>query len=236
MRKHLIGLSVAILTCCIGSTAAYIAKWATKTIIISSAARLSIRPYSTLEYNTVRIHPYNATFEIPPMWLMPDPAPEPSKNLYLSRQELTALHWDDGPDAEDAQVIDAVLPYDSCAAHMGDRGWGNYFWNDLQARVYVLDMTPEQVSQMVQTRGLDESLNVFEDATWTWERSGVWKRDRLRIMDAPTHFILIKYLDFYSRQIGNKTVVFVFLHAGGFDHTIQDMLDTFDASAWIFVP
>ena len=230
MRKHVIGLSVAILTCCIGATTAYISNWFTTTCPIP---KLSDRPYSTLEYNTVRIRPYNATFEIPDMWLTPDQTALPSKNLYLNRQELNSLHWNDGPDAEDALVMDAVLPFDSCAAHLGDRGWGNYLWNDLQARVYVVDMTPEQVSKAVQTRGLDQSLNVFEDATWSWQQSGVWARDSLRIMDAPTHFILMKYLDFYSRPIGKKTVVFVFLHAGGFDHTIEEMLDSFDCSAWI---
>lgn len=116
---------------------------------------------------------------------------------------------------------------EDCAAHFGDRGWGNYLWNDLQGRVYVVDSTPEEIAARIERQGLSKALNVFEGASLTSENYGAWQKRTLNITDAPTHFILMKNLDFYYRSFGNKTIVFVFLHAGGFDKTINGILNSF---------
>ena len=184
-------------------------------------------PYSVLEGTTVRIKPYDATFEIPEGWLTPEHVPASAKNLHLSWLDLNRLYWNDGGDVEDAQVINSVLPFEDCAAHVGDRDWGNHFWGDLQARVYVVDFTPEQVARRIEERGVDTALDVFEGAELSWEKQGEWQKSTLHILDAPTHFSLMKSLDFYYRRFGTKTVVFVFLHAGDFDPTIRGMLDSF---------
>lgn len=184
-------------------------------------------PYSLLEGRTVRLKPHDATFDLPEGWLVPKSVPEPAKNLHLSWQDLNELYWNDGSDAEDAQVINSVLAFEDCAAHFGDRGWGNYLWNDLQGRAYVVDSTPEEVAARIEKYGLDEALNAFEDASLTSEKHGVWQKRTLNIMDAPTHFILMKDLDFHYRSFGDKTIVFVFLHAGGFDETIKGILNSF---------
>jgi len=154
--------------------------------------------------------------------------PAPSKNLYLSQHDLNELYWNNGSDAEDAQVINSVLSFKDCAAHVGDKGWGNYLWNDLQARVYVVDFTPEELAARVEKRGLNEALSVFEDASFTSGKHGAWQKLELRLTDAPARsdFILLKDLDFYCRSFDRKTVVFVFLHAGGFDETIDGILDS----------
>lgn len=185
-------------------------------------------PYSVLEGRIIRIKPHDATFEIPESWLTPKAAPVPAENnLYLSWQDLNALYWHDGDDEEDAQVINSVLSFEACAAHVGDRDWGNYFWNDLQSRVYVVDLTPEEIAARIETHGLNEALCLFEGAWLASESHGVWRKSTLRILDAPTHFSLTKALDFYYRPIRNKTVVFVFLHAGGFDEDINGILNSF---------
>lgn len=227
MRKYAIRLAIAILTFCIGTAITELSKWIIQTIHFSDADR----PYSVLEGNTVRVRPYNATFEIPESWLHYEVEPEGQNNLHLSKQELNWLYWNDGRDAEDAQVINAVLPFEDCAAHFGDKDWGNYFWNDLQGRVYVVDLSPEELATAIDTRGLNESLSVFEDASVVSGNYGSWRRLTLNIMDAPTHFILMKDMDFYFQRAGDKTVVFVFLHAGGFDSTIHSILNSFDCTS-----
>lgn len=227
MTKYAKGLSIALLTFCIGITATYLT--AGNTQVVPTAE--SVHPYSVLEGSTVRIHPYNATFAIPESWLTPNPMPLPAKNLYLSRPDLNELDWNSGGDSEDAQVINAVLPLTDCAAHFGDKGWGNYLWNDLQGRVYVVDQTPQQVATAIKTRGLQQSSSVFEAASLSWENQGVWQKLTINILDAPADFILVKNLDFYYRPIGGKTVVFVFLHAGGFGPTIDQILNSFDCTA-----
>ena len=220
MRKHTIRLATAILTFCLGSAITYLPAWYTK------ATHVHL-PYSVLEGNTVRVYPYGAAFEIPESWLTRDP--QSAKNLHLNRRDLSDLFWNDGGDAEDAQVINAVLPFENCAAHFGDRDWGNYLWNDFQGRVYFVDLTPAQLAEAIETRGLAEASSVFEGATLSWGSFGAWRNLSMEIMDAPTHFILFKRLDFYYRRSGDKTVVFVFLHAGRFDPTIEQILNSFRA-------
>lgn len=186
-------------------------------------------PHSILEGRTIRVKPYDATFDIPESWLVPKPVPEPAKNLYLSWEELNYLYRNDGSDAEEAQVINSVLSFDNCAAHFGDRGWGNYLWNDLQGRVYVTDLTPGEVASRVDKEGLAKASDAFEHASVVSGNHGPWERRTLDIIDAPANsdFTLGKSLDFYYRSFGNKTVVFVFLHAGGFDETIKGILNSF---------
>ncbi len=112
------------------------------TQIISSPKRVihsaeNNSPYSLLKGSTVRLKPYDATFDIPESWLAPKPALEPSKNLYLSWQdlnELNQLDFNNGFDEEDAKVMSSVLPFENCAAHVGTMGWGNGNSGDLQAR------------------------------------------------------------------------------------------------------
>lgn len=233
MKKYTLRLFVAVLAFSIGAASIYL--FARDKINFQNPFRLTHSsendsPYSLLEGRTVRLKPFDATFEIPESWLTPKPVPTPAKNLHLSRQDLNELYWNDGGDAEDARVINSVLSFEDCAAHVGDRGWGNYLWNDLQGRVYVVGLTPEALATRIETRGLGKALSVFEGASLTSESRGAWQKLTLRITDAPTHFILMKNLDFYYRSFGNKTVVFVFLHAGGFDENIDGILNSFEWS------
>ncbi|HEU4508950.1 MAG TPA: hypothetical protein VFR78_11965 [Pyrinomonadaceae bacterium] len=230
MKKYMLRLSVATLTFLIGTASIYLFAWVKvnpPSLFRATHFSENNSPYSVLEGRTVRLKPYDATFDIPESWLTPHPVPTPAKNLHLSRQDLNDLYWKDGSDAEDAEVINSVLSFSDCAAHVGDRGWGNYLWNDLQGRTYIIDLTPEEIAARIETRGLSKALSVFEEASVTSDNQGAWHKLTLDITDAPTHFILMKRLDFYYRSFGDKTVVFVFLHAGGFDKTINGILSSF---------
>jgi len=236
MRKYAYRLSAAVLAFSIGTASFHLPRWiaaALTTAFRTTPASEYNRPYSVLEGNTVRIKPYDATFQIPETWLTPVTLPEPAQNLYLSRKDLDAIYWNNGGDEEDARVINAVLQFEDCAAHVGDRDWGNYFWNDLQARVYIVDLTPEEITMRIKWRGLPEAQSVFEDAFVVHDDDGEWHKLTFRLMDAPTHFILMKDLDFYYRPLDGKTVVFVFLHAGGFQPTIDGILSSFESGPFL---
>lgn len=182
-------------------------------------------PYALLEARTIRIKPYDAMFEIPESWL----EPTSPRNLYLTWEELNYLYRNDGADDEDAQVINSVLPFEYCAAHVGSKDWGNHFWNDLQGRVYFVELSAEEIDQKVAQQGLRTAKGVFESASLSSENFGVWQRRTLDVVDAPTHFILSKKIDFYYHRFNNKTVVFVFVHApaGKFGETINQILTSF---------
>lgn len=236
MKKYMLRFLVAILAFFIGTATIYFFAWdKIKTLNPYKATHSAENnsPYSVLEGTTVRINPYNATFEIPESWLTPKPVSgEPAKNLYLSWQDLNELNQFDfnhryGFDKEDAQVMRSVLLFENCAAHVGDKGWGNGFWNDLQARVFVTDLNPEEIAVRVEKQGLDKASEVFERASVKSGNHGEWEKRTLDIIDAPTHFILGKNLDFYYRSFGNKTVVVVFLHTDKFEKEINLILDSF---------
>ena len=191
-------------------------------------------PYSVLEGTTIRIKPYNATFEIPEDWLTPKRAPdEHIKNLFFSWPELDEVNQIDGEangfDEQEAQVINSVLPFENCVAHVGDRGWGNGLWNDLQVRVYVADWSPEVIISRVEKQGLDKASELFERASVKSGNRGEWQMRSLDILDAPSwsDVILGERLDFYYRAFGNKTVIIVFLHTDKFDPEIGLILDSF---------
>src|ERR1044071_9942447 len=112
MKKYMLHLLVATLTFFIGTASIYFFAWDKIKSWIPYRATHSAEnnsPYSILEGTTVRIKPYNATFEIPESWLTPNPVPSPAKNLHLSYQDLEELYWNDGSDVEEAQVINSVL-------------------------------------------------------------------------------------------------------------------------------
>lgn len=232
MKKYMLRLLVATLTFSIGTASIYFFAWDNlKTLnpykVTHSAENKSL--YSVLEGTTVRIKPYNATFEIPESWLTPNAVPTAAKNLHLSYQDLNELYWNDGSDVEEAQVINSVLSFENCAAHVGDRDWGNHFWNDLQGRVYITDLMPEEVAARVEKQGRDTASKVFERASVISGNHGKWEKRTLDILDAPSwsDLVLGKDLDFYYRPFGNKTVVFVFLHTSSFDKEINLLLDLF---------
>jgi selenocysteine-specific translation elongation factor len=45
-------------------------------------------------------------------------------------------------------------------------------------------------------------------------------------MDAPTHFILFKRIDFYYLPFDDKAVVFGFVAASGFENKISSILES----------
>jgi hypothetical protein len=230
MQKYISRFFVAILAFTIGAGAIYFFAWDNiKTFVpyILSHSAEKNSPYSVLEGTAVRLKPYDATFRIPENWLNPKQNPEPSKNLHLTYDDLNNVYWRNGFDEEDAEVMNSVFFFGNCAAHFGDKGWGNGLWNDLQGRVYVVDLTSEEVSARVEKQGLSKASSVFERASLNSGEYDAWQKKTLEILDAPTHFMLNKDMDFYYRSFGNKTVVFVFLHADRFEKEITLILDSF---------
>lgn len=194
-------------------------------------------PYSVLEENTIRIHPYGASFKIPRAWLEPTPSPPieaHSKNIFLSWDDLNEVEGIDrephGSDSESADVINAVLPFADCVAHVGDRGWGNYFWPDLQSRVYITSLSPEQIRLRLNSSGLRTAHEDFESVSLSSTSFEGWEKHTFDIIDAPewSDFILGKRIDFYMKQINDRSVVFVFVHTDPFQDETSMLLNSFE--------
>ena len=241
MRKYIYRLLVAVLAFFVGATIVYFSIWdAIKSStpaqiiysrpVIHSAENNS--PYSVLEGTTVRIQPYNATFKIPETWISYKPLSfEPPKNLFLSWQDLNELYQlDDNngfSDEDDAQVMRSVVPFENCAAHVGSMSWGNGNTNDLQARVFVVDSSSQEITEKIKNQGLSKAQNVFKSAELASESYGTWEKQNLGVLKTESDTLLFKDIDFYHRSFNGKTVVFVFVHQSGWDEQIKLILDSF---------
>ena len=241
MKKYIYRLLIAVLAFFVGATIVYFSIWDTiksstpaqiiySRPIIHSAENNS--PYSVLEGTTVRIKPYNATFEIPETWVNYKPLSiEPPKNLFLSWQDLNELYQlDDNngfSDEDDAQVMHSVVSFENCAAHVGSMSWGNGNTNDLQARLFVADSNSQEITARIKNQGLSKAQNVFKTAKLSSENYGAWEKQNFGVLKTGSHTLLFKDIDFYYRSFDDKTVVFVFVHQSGWDEKIKQILDSF---------
>lgn len=228
MKKYLFRFAVSLLAFLIGTTFIYFTLWERIKDSITPKSIHSIEngsPYSTIEGNKITIKPYDASFEIPKEWL----EYTREKNIFLNCGELEKIKPEYGInfDEEDGQVMDAVIPFRDCAAHFGDKGWNNSNWNDIQGRVYVTDLTLDEIAEKIDKNGLGKASSVFEDAKVETSKYGDWEHKKLKVLDAPTHFMLYKEICFYYRPFGNKTVVFTFLHADRYEKEIDLILNSF---------
>jgi hypothetical protein len=232
MTKYGFRLLVAILAFLIVATAIYLFAWdkiKSQNPYRTTHSEQNNSAYSIIENTTVKIIPYGASFEIPESWLKPNKIAEPSQNLYLSRDELNFLYRNEGNDNEEAEIINTVIPFENCVAHVGDRGWGNYLWNDLQGRVYITDLTAEEVVKNIETGGKNIANSNFEKVVIQSAKHGSWNGKTYELLDAPSwsDFMFNKDLDFYFQRFDNKTVVIVFLHADRFQKEIDLILNSF---------
>ncbi len=229
MKKYIVRVGVLILAFLVGTTFIYLSAWDKITDFITPKSKHSVEngsPYSTIDKNKITIKPFNASFDIPEEWL----EYTREKNIFLNCSELDKIDFEYGInfDEEDGQVMDAVIPFENCAVNFGDKGWGNSNWNDIQGRVYVTNLTLNEVNERIEKNGLNKASSVFEKASAKSSEYNGWRHKSLEVLDAPTHFMLFKEICFYYRAFDDKTVVFTFLHADKYEDEINLILSSFN--------
>src|SRR5262249_4905317 len=88
-----------------------------------------------------------------------------NNNLHLTRAELEKVRVVSGErDAEYAAVVNSVFPFENCVAHLAQEWWGSQGcgYSDLQMRVYVVEMSPEEIQQKVLTAGFETASKVHK--------------------------------------------------------------------------
>lgn len=188
-------------------------------------------PTASLELNKVTIEPYGASFEFPLAWLSEEEKHRNPvgyrENLYISWKDLEKMHAINGDNEADAQIMNAILPFEFCAVHVGSKGWGNYLTNDLYARMYVVDGSADDFEKLLETRGLERARSVYKKADLKGIQEQKWRGRVMRVLEIGEHTLLSKDLSFYYQGFENKTVVFVFIHQSGWAETISDILSSF---------
>ncbi len=229
IKKYSICFGVLILAFLLGTSFTYLNAGEKITDLITPKSKHSVEngsPYSTIDVNKITIKPFEASFDIPEKWL----EYTREKNIFLNCSEMDKIDFEYGINfnEEDGQVMDAVIPFEYCAAHFGSKGWGISNVDHLQGRVYVTNLTVDEVSKKIEKDGLNKATRIFERASLkNSSKYNDWQYKSLDILDAPTHALNNKEICFYYRAFNNRTVVFTFLYKGGYENEINFILNSF---------
>jgi hypothetical protein len=171
-------------------------------------------------------------FDVPQTWVTWSEEHVSRPNLHLTAAELDRVETTEGEwDREFALVVNAVLPFENCVAHVGSEGWGPHgmSYADLQVRAYVLTMSLEGIAAQAQSRG----ASVAEELAGTppdlqEERQGEWTRNLIGFPLFYVDYGATAVVDARSRRLGDRTVAFAFMYTdhAPHDHEIDQMLDS----------
>ncbi len=128
---------------------------------IGDAGRFAIR-----QGRTIKLHPSNITFQVPQSWVEWDS--QFHNNFHLTHRELRSVRIGHGEwDSEYASVVNASLPFEECAAHVGGEGWGwqGVSFGDLQVRAYVTSLSEDEVLERVKSQGFGAAQSIAERQT-----------------------------------------------------------------------
>lgn len=179
---------------------------------------------SNLQGTTIKAVGHRLCFDIPTAWVRWYEENETHRNLHLTAAELDEVReTQDEWDREFALVVNAILPFDQCIAHVGGDGWGprGISYADLQVRVYFLTATPEEIEERVRSQG-----SVFvASLTGTpvvpkQEKIGAWRRTVFKYFRTYIDYGATAIVDVRLRLLSNRTVVFAFMYT---DHTEHDV-------------
>jgi hypothetical protein len=175
---------------------------------------------------------YGLRFEIPAAWVRWHEENKEHPNLHLISAELDAVKETEGEwDKEFALIVNAILPFDQCLAHVGGDGWGprGISYSDLQVRVYVLTTTPEEIEKRARLQGTAVVANLTgTSATFEQEQIGTWRRTVIKYFRMYLDYGATSIVDLRIRQIGNHTVAFAFMYTDHAQHEeeIEAMLNS----------
>jgi len=119
--------------------------------------------YATRQGRTIQLHPSNITFQVPQSWLEWDS--EFHNNFHLTHRQLRSVRVGHGEwDSEYASVVNAGLPFEDCAAHVGGEGWGwqGVSFGDLQVRAYLTSLSEDGVVARVRSQGFETAQSIAE--------------------------------------------------------------------------
>jgi DNA-binding beta-propeller fold protein YncE len=199
--------------------------------MLPQAERGSIR-----QGTTITAVGYGLRFEIPKAWVRWYEENEEHPNLHLTSAELDEVKETEGEwDKEFALIVNAILPFNQCVAHVGGDGWGprGLSYSDLQVRVYVLTTTPEEIERRARSQGIAVAANLTgASPTLEQEQMGTWRRIAIKYFRMYLDYGATSIVDLRIQRIGNHTVAFVFIYTDHAQHEeeIEAMLNSVEFS------
>lgn len=185
--------------------------------------------------NRIYIEPVGVSFALPPYWVdsavrVASPrhscgsGAKPTIQVGLSsdRHELANAtgEWD----REYSTVADSVLPLWAAVAQVGGEPWGakSGCYADLQARVYVIDISSAEVARCVEERGQTIANRFFRSTASVTDSSG-WHIARLQWRAWYYDYGSTAHMDYYVRDVSGRSVVLLFMYADSMNPTRDDL-------------
>lgn len=180
--------------------------------------------YATRQGRTIQLHPSNITFQVPQSWLEWDS--EFHNNFHLTHRQLRSVRVGHGEwDSEYASVVNASLPFEDCAAHVGGEGWGwqGVSFGDLQVRAYVTSLSENEVLARVKSRGFGTAQSIADrqsgfgaghQATFSASTEERWQHAKISYPLWYGDYGGTAPIDFYVRDTGHYRLVVVLMGWG----------------------
>jgi hypothetical protein len=171
--------------------------------------------FATRSGRIITLHPSEVAFDVPADWI--SWYGEFHNNIHLSGEELASVREGHGAEwaTEYAKVVNSVLPFRDCVAHVGGDGWGleGGSYAAVHLRVYVTDMTQDDIKKRVSMQGLNAARKVNPQASLApaKEQSG-WQGLSLTYNLFYQDYGGTAQIDFYVRSHRAQRIVFVFMY------------------------
>ena len=172
------------------------------------------RPSARLGGDRVTLLPSGDSFRIPKSWL--DWNHRFHNNLHLSRRQLEEVRDGAGEwDREYGAVVNAVLPFDSCAAHLGGEGWGRdgVSFGDVQMRVYTGAFDPGAIRAGALASGRARAAQFFRSIEVDSATVGGWQMTRLQWLAWYGDYGGTAHVEVLVSQHDGRSTVVVFMYA-----------------------
>lgn len=183
---------------------------------------------SILQGTTIEAVDHGLRFDIPSAWREWHLENDARPSLHLTPAELARVEHAEGEwDHEFALVVNAILPFDRCVAHVGGEGWGvqGISFTDLQVRAYVLATTPDVIEQRARSRVSEVLADAADVRT---DQTGPWRQITVSYRRSYVDYGATALVDLRAQRFADTTVVFAFMYTDHAEHAaeIQAILDS----------
>lgn len=169
---------------------------------------------ATRSGRTIILSPSGASFDVPKDWV--DWFQQFHDNFHLRAKELARVKDGSGEwDTEYAEVVNSVLPFESCMAHVGGEGWGKNgsSFGDVQMRLYQTALGEGEIHRMASAKGLEIAQKIAKGALLSPTVTiGAWKLTTISYVLWYGDYGGTARIDFYTRTHRGQTFVLVFMY------------------------
>ena len=181
----------------------------------------------------IRLHPSGIFLQVPEAWV--DWDAQFHNNFHLTHRELRSVRLASGEwDSEYATVVNAALPFEDCAAHIGGEGWGRdgVSFGDLQMRAYVTTLATADIIGRIRTRSMKAAETIAErqDGLAAESHAAIetltdtdWQHARIQYPLWYGDYGGTARIDFFVKNFDDYRLVMVFMGPDA-DHELQPIL------------